>query len=274
MAEPLHSVPSLPLRAARAATVHPSAVVDPGARLADGVIVGPLCYVGADVVLGSGTELVAQATVLGPARIGEGNVVYPHVTLGAPPQDRTWSGEPTELVIGDRNVFRESSTVHRGTAKGGGTTRIGSDCLVMVGAHVAHDCDVADGVTLTNYTSLGGHVVVGRRAVIGGHVAIAPFVRVGEVSFAAGGAMIERDVPPYVIVAGDRARVRALNRVGLLRSGIPDGSRVALERAFRALYRSGEPLAVAARAAEAELGADPFVRRLLDFLAASALPRT
>jgi UDP-N-acetylglucosamine acyltransferase len=247
--------------------IHPTAVVDASARLGDGVIVGPLCYVGSGVELGDGTELVAQATVLGPCRLGRNNRVYPHATLGAPPQDRSWAGEATELVIGDGNEFREGVTVHRGTAKGGGTTRIASDCLVMVGAHVAHDCELRDGVTLTNYTSLGGHVVIGERAVIGGHVAVAPFVRIGELSFAAGGAMIERDVPPFVIVAGDRARVRALNRVGLARGGVPDASREALERAFRVLWRSGTPLAVAARTAEAEYGADPYVRRLLHFIA-------
>ena len=264
MVAPLHATTVLSPR--RGAMVHPSAVVEPGAHLGDGVVVGPLCYVGAGVELGAGTELVAQATVLGPCRLGQGNRVYPHATLGAPPQDRSWAGEPTELVVGDRNIFRESVTVHRGTAKGGGTTRIGCDCLVMVGAHVAHDCVIADGVTLTNYTSLGGHVTVGERAVIGGHVAVAPFVRVGELSFAAGGSMIERDVPPYVIVAGDRARVRALNRVGLSRAQVPEASQAALERAFRALWRSGEPIAVAARSLSAE---DPYVWRLIDFLAAT-----
>ena len=267
MRAPLHDTLATSPHRRGTVTIHPSAVVDPGARLGDGVSIGPLCYVGAGVELGPGTELVAQATVLGPCRLGAGNLVYPHATLGTPPQDRTWAGEPTELVIGDHNVFRESATVHRGTVKGGGTTRIGSECLIMVGAHVAHDCQVADGVTLTNYTSLGGHVVVGGRAVIGGHVAIAPFVRVGELCFAAGGAMIERDVPPFVIVAGDRARVRGLNRVGLARGGVPDASRLVLAKAFRMLWRAGEPLAVAARAVEAEYGADPYVRRWVEFFA-------
>ena len=210
------------------------------------------------------------------AASGEGNVVYPHVTLGAPPQDRTWSGEPTDLVIGDDNQFRESVTVHRGTAKGGGVTRIGSHCLLMVGAHVAHDCTVADGVTLTNNTSLGGHVVVGRRAVIGGHVAVAPFVTIGELSFAAGGAMIERDVPPYVIVAGDRARVRALNRVGLLRAEVPGSvPRAALER----LSGHALPLRRAAsrrrpKAARAEHGVRPVRQRRCSTSSRRALPRT
>ena len=246
--------------------VHPSAVVEPDARLADGVVVGPLSYVGSGVTLGEGTELVAQATVLGPCTIGRRNRIFPHATLGAVPQDKTWSGELTDLSIGDDNQFREGVTVHRGTAKGSGTTRIGSRCLLMVGVHVAHDCTVRDGVTLTNNTSLGGHVEVGARAVIGGHVAVAPFVRLGELCFAAGGSMIERDVPPYLIVAGDRARVRGVNRVGLVRAEVPEASRDALNAGFRRLYRSNEPLQVAIRTMTPDLARDPFVQRLIEFL--------
>ena len=249
-----------------AARVHSTAVVDPSAKLADGVVIGPLSVVGAEVTIDEGTELFSQATVLGPCRIGRRNRVYPHATLGAPPQDRSWDGEPTTLVIGDDNSFRESVTVHRGTVKGGGVTRIGARCLFMVGAHVAHDVRVADGVTLANYTSLGGHVDVGDGAVLGGHVAVAPFVRVGELSFAAGGAMIERSVPPFVIVSGDRARVRGLNRIGLERAAVPEASREALAAAYRMLFRPGTLLAVALPAAHIELGHDPFVRRLLDAL--------
>jgi UDP-N-acetylglucosamine acyltransferase len=247
------------------ARVHPTAVVDPGAELADGVRVGPLCHVGAGVVLEQDTELVAQATVLGPARIGRRNRIYPHATLGAAPQDRSFEGEPTTLMVGEDNEFRECVTVHRGTPKGGGVTRIGSGCLFMVGSHVAHDCTIGDRVTLANVTSLGGHVVVGSRVVTGGHVAVAPFVRIGEIAFAAGGAMIERPVPPFVIVSGDRARVRGLNTVGLERAGVPEESRLALERAYQSLFRKGTPLAVAVTEIDAALRCDPFVAKLLDF---------
>jgi UDP-N-acetylglucosamine acyltransferase len=218
------------------------------------------------VVLGEDTELVAQATVLGPARIGSRNRIYPHATLGAAPQDRSFRGESTMLVVGDDNEFRESVTVHRGTPKGGGVTRIGSGCIFMVGSHVAHDCTVGDGVTLANVTSLGGHVVVESRVVTGGHVAVAPFVRVGEIAFAAGGAMIERPVPPFVVVSGDRARVRGLNTVGLERAGVPEESRAALERAYRTLFRKGVPMTVAVTEIDAALRSDPFVAKLLAFL--------
>jgi UDP-N-acetylglucosamine acyltransferase len=255
---------------ARSTLIHPTAVVEPGAELAVGVAVGPLCYVGAGARIDEGTELVAQATVLGPSHIGRNNRVFPHATLGAAPQDKSYSGESTTLVVGDDNQFREGVTVHRGTIKGGGVTRIGSGCLFMALAHVAHDCVVEDGVTLTTGTTLGGHVVVGARAVLGGHVAVAPFVRLGELCFAAGGAMIERDVPPFVIVAGDRARVRGLNRVGLERAGVPEASQVALKAAYRCIFSRSAVRTEAAKRAEAEWGTDPYVRRLIDFLAGTA----
>jgi UDP-N-acetylglucosamine acyltransferase len=250
-----------------AARVHSTSVVDPGAELGEGVRIGPLCHVGAGVVIEDDTELLALATVLGPARIGRRNRIYPQATLGAAPQDRSFRGESTTLIVGDDNEFRESVTVHRGTPKGGGVTRIGSACLFMVGSHVAHDCTVGDGVTLANLTSLGGHVVVESRVVTGGHVAVAPFVRIGEIAFAAGGAMIERPVPPFMVVSGDRARVRGLNTVGLERAGVPETSRDALERAYRVLFRKGTPMSVAITEVERALLDDPFVAKLVAFLA-------
>jgi UDP-N-acetylglucosamine acyltransferase len=248
------------------ATIHPSAVVEPAARLADGVQVGPLCYVGADVEIGEGTKLLAHASVLGPARIGRRCLVFPHATLGAPPQDRSYAGESTVLEVGDENTFREQVTVHRGTRKGGGTTRLGSRCLLMVGAHVAHDCVLEDDVVLTNLTTLGGHVHVESHVVCGGLVAVAPFVRLGRGCFLAGGAMVERDIPPFLIAAGDRARIRGLNRVGLRRMQVPEPSCCALRGAYRAIWRSGEPLVRGLRAARERYGRDPQVARLLEFL--------
>jgi UDP-N-acetylglucosamine acyltransferase len=227
------------------------------------VVVGPLCYVGSDVELGPGTELVAHATVLGPCELGARNKVYPFATLGAAPQDRSYGGEATRLVVGDDCVFREQVTVHRGTQKGGGITRLGSNCLLMVAAHVAHDCQLESDVVLTNLTTLGGHVHVGQGAVCGGHVAVAPFVRLGAYCFVAGGARVERDVPPYLIAQGDRARVRGLNRVGLRRGGVPAASVEALARAHRMIYVGAATRAEGVAAAKRELFADPFVARLL-----------
>jgi UDP-N-acetylglucosamine acyltransferase len=246
--------------------VHPSAHVSPGAKLADGVVVGPLCVVGEGVELGAGTRLLASAVVLGPTRMGEANVVFPYAVIGGEPQDRSHAGQSTSLEIGDRNVFREHVTVHRGTIKDRGTTRIGSDGLFMVGVHVAHDVVVGDFVTLANGTMLAGHVELEDRVTTGGRAAMAPFVRVGESAFVAAGAMVETDVPPFTIVAGDRARVRALNRVGLRRHGVPDGSRRALAKAFRVLFRHSVPRSESLRELEADVAGDPYVRKLVGFL--------
>jgi len=240
--------------------------VAPDAELGDGVAVGPFAVIEPGVTIGPGTRIEAHAVVRSGSVLGAENVVHPFAVLGGAPQDRRYTGEPTRLEIGDRNVFREHVTVHRGTVHGGGVTRVGSDGLFMVGVHVAHDATVGDAVILANDTLLGGHVTLGDHVVAGGHVAIAPFVRVGARAFLAGGAMVERDVPPFVIAAGDRARVRALNRVGIQRTGVPAASAAALERAFTAIFRKGTPRAIAAQAFRAD--PDPFVRALAEAVAA------
>lgn len=245
--------------------IHPTAVVAPSAHLSEGVVIGPHAIVGDGVSLGPGTRLLGPCVVLGPTVLGARNVVHPYAVLGADPQDRSHAGEATSLVVGDDNVFREHVTVHRGTKKDKATTRIGSGCLFMVGAHIAHDATVADNVTLTNGALLGGHVSLADHVVIGGGAALAPFVCVGESAFIAGGAMVEASVPPFVIAQGDRARVRALNEIGLRRRGVPDASRQALARLFRLVYRSGAPRARALEIARQELASDPYVARFLAF---------
>ncbi len=250
-----------------AAAVHPLAVVAPDAQLGAGVTVGPFAVVESGVTIGAGTRIDAHAVVRAGTRLGARNVVHPFAVLGGDPQERAYAGEETSLEIGDGNTFREHVTVHRGSAKGGGVTRIGSGSLFMVGVHVAHDCVLGDRLELANGALLAGHVALGDHVVVGGGAALAPFVRVGPRAFVAAGAMVEHDVPPFVIVAGDRARVRALNRVGLARSGVPEASRAALERAFRALFRAGTPRAIAAAALAAD--PDPFVRALCAFVLAA-----
>jgi UDP-N-acetylglucosamine acyltransferase len=247
--------------------IHPSAVVEPGVELGDGVTIGPLCHVGAGVRIADGTELVSHVSVQGPARIGRNNRIFPFAALGTVPQDRSYAGEPTLLEMGDDNVVREQVTIHRGTAKGDGVTRVGSRGLFMVGAHIAHDCRIGNDVTLTNLATLGGHVVVGDHTVVGAQVAIAPFVQVGRGAYVAAGSCVERNVPPFVILQGDRARVRAPNRVGLARMAVPEESRRAVERAFRTIWRSGQPIALGIAEARRTLGNDPWVQELVDFLA-------
>lgn len=243
--------------------VHPSAVIEPGARLGEDVSIGPFCHVGADVEIGRGSELVSHVCVLGPSRIGEYNRIYPQATLGAAPQDLSYQGERSELVLGDHNEIREGVTLHRGTRKGGGVTRVGSHCLLMVGVHVAHDCLLEDHVILTNQTSLGGHVQIESRVVVAGHVGVMPFVRLGHLSFVAAGSLVERHVPPFVIAAGDRARVRSLNRVGLRRAEVPAASLRALELAFRHVFHASEPVLSTLDSVPAELLTDPYVAQLV-----------
>jgi UDP-N-acetylglucosamine acyltransferase len=247
--------------------VHPTAIVAPGAELGAGVEVGAYAIVEEGARVGDGAVLHPHAVVRTRTTLGARCVVHPFAVLGGDPQDKRHAGEPTSVEVGEDNVFREHVTVHAGTARGGGVTRVGRGGLFMASSHVAHDAVVGDGVVLANATLLGGHVVLGDFVVTGGQVAIAPFVRVGERAFLAGGAMVERDVPPFVIAAGDRARVRALNKVGLERGGVPEASRRALDRAFRALFR-GESARRVAAAALIDDG-DPYVRALARFVAAT-----
>jgi UDP-N-acetylglucosamine acyltransferase len=241
--------------------IHPTAVVDSRADLAEGVDVGPYAVVGADVQIGPGSSLSAHAVVLGPTTMGAGNEVHSFAILGGLPQHkRAFCGE-SRLFVGDRNTFREHVTVHRGTE--GRSTRIGSDNFLMVGAHVAHDASVGSFCTLANAVQLAGHATVEDHATFGGLSGVAQFVTVGQSAFVAAGAMCERRVPPFVIVQGDRARVRSLNVVGLRRRGVPEASIVNLQAAFRVLFRGGAPRVAALRDVPRE---DPYVAALLDAL--------
>ena len=217
--------------------IHPSAVVDPRAEIAADVEIGPYCVVGPGVVVGEGTRLVAHVVLEGPSVIGARNVIHPFAVIGGAAQHKraTETGAASSAVVGDDNVIREHVTIHRGTGHRadarGGVTRVGSSNLLMVGCHVAHDVAVGSHATIANGVQLAGHGVVEDYATFGGLSGIAQRVRVGESAFVAAGAMVERDVPPFCIVQGDRARVRALNVVGLRRRGVPEASIAGRERA-------------------------------------------
>jgi len=243
--------------------IHPTAVIDPRAELARSVRIGAYAAIGPHVVLGDDVEIRSHVVIDGPTRIGARSVVHPFAAIGGPPQDRSYRGEPTRVEIAEDTIIREHVTIHRGTARGAGVTRIGARCFVMAGCHVAHDVQVGDDVTLAGGTLIAGHVVFEEGAVTGGGAAFAQFSRVGALAFVAAGAQVEHAVPPYHIAQGDRARVRGLNEVGLDRRGVPEGSRVQLRAAHRALYRSGRPIDAALRDIEV---ADPFVERLVTFM--------
>ena len=240
--------------------IHPSAIVASGARVGEGVVVGPYAVIGEAVVLGARVRVGAHAVVEGPTVLADDVQVFPFALVGAAPQDRSYSGEPTTLRVGEGTVIREHVTLHRGTRKDRGHTEVGARCLLMVGVHVAHDAVIGDDCTIANAVQISGHVVLEEGVNVGGAAAFAPFVRVRAYSFVAAGSRVEQDVPPFHVVQGDRARVRALNVVGLQRHGVPEA---ALSRAHRALYRAGRPLAEALASLEAD--EDRHVRRLVAF---------
>lgn len=217
-------------------TVHSSAVVDPAARLGDGVQVGPFCCVGPDVELGDGVRLVSHVVVDGRTRIGAGTVVYPFAVLGTPPQDLKYRGETSELVIGKNNRIREHVTMNPGTEGGGMLTRVGDNGLFMVGSHVAHDCLIGSNVILANNATLAGHVLVGDYAILGGLSAVHQFVRIGHHAMIGGMSGVENDVIPYGLVMGERARLSGLNLVGLERRGFRRDAIQALRSAYRMLF--------------------------------------
>jgi UDP-N-acetylglucosamine acyltransferase len=249
--------------------IHPTALVSPGAQLGAGVEIGPFCTIGPDVVLETGVRLISHVVVDGRTSVGEAAVLYPFCTVGLPPQDLKYKGEPTETVIGPRTQIREHCTVHRGTVTGSGITRVGADCLLMAVVHVAHDCELGDGVIVANNVVMGGHVTIGPGAVIGGATALHQFVRIGRAAMVGGASGVEADVIPFGAVLGNRARLTGLNVVGLKRRGVDKAGLHRLRAAFRLLFAPGEETdaVFATRILEAKLLADdPLVAEMLAFV--------
>lgn len=254
------------------ALIHPSASIDPAARLADGVRVGPFTCIGADVEIGEGTVIGAHCSIIGPTRIGRDNHIVGHAAIGGDPQDKKFGGERTELVIGDRNTIREFSTLNRGTGEGGGT-RIGNDNWLLAYTHIAHDCVVGDHCVFSNNATLAGHVQIGDWAILSGFAGVHQFCRIGAHAFLGMGVLISGDVPPYTMVAGDaQGRPRGINSEGLKRRGF-DSERIgAIKRAYRTLYVAGLPLAEARLQLAEQARESDDVRALLDFIDSSERP--
>jgi UDP-N-acetylglucosamine acyltransferase len=227
------------------ARIHPSAVVDPGAELADDVQIGPFSLIGPDAVVGSGTSIQSHVVITGRTRIGRNNRIYSFCTLGEIPQDKKYAGEPTELLIGDGNTIREFCSLNTGTVQGGGVTRVGSDNWIMSYVHIAHDCAVGDHTVMANLTQLAGHVAVGDWAILGGMVGVHQFVRIGAHAMCGGGSTLVQDVPPFVLCRGSPAQPYGLNVEGLQRRGFDEATIAALKRAYRTLFREGLTLAQA-----------------------------
>jgi UDP-N-acetylglucosamine acyltransferase len=224
------------------ADIHPTAIVAPGADLARDVVIGPYCVVGQHVALGPGVVLRAHVVVDGHTTIAEGTRVFPFASIGLEPQDLKYKGEESFLVFGRRNTIREYVTINPGTAGGGLVTRIGDDCLFMIGAHVAHDCQIADHVIMANNATLAGHVVVDDYAFLGGLCAVHQFVRIGRHAMIGGMSGVERDVIPYGQVIGNRARLTGLNIVGMQRRGFSREDIQSLRNAYQFLFHSAGTL--------------------------------
>ena len=253
-------------RACPAGLVHATAIVDPGARLGPGVAVGPYAVIEPEVMLGRGCVVHSHAVIGGPAEIGAGTRIHPYAVVGTDPQDHKWKGERTIARIGARCEIREFATINRGTGRGGGETVVMDDSYVMAHAHVAHDCRLGSHVVIANMCSLAGHVVVDDHVVFGGMSAVSQYVRIGRCAFVAAGAMLERDLPPFGIAAGDRARLAGVNLVGMRRLGLSDEARRAIKGAYAILLRKGVAFRLALREIEASWGVIPEVRAILDFI--------
>jgi UDP-N-acetylglucosamine acyltransferase len=259
----------LQVRESRAAIVDPSARVAPGAVLGAGVRIGPFCTVGPRVRLGRGTILESHVVVDGDTTLGEENHLFPFVSVGMAPQDLKYKGEPTRVVIGDRNVLRESVTVHRGTAGGGGLTQIGSGNLLMAGVHVAHDCKVGSRIIFGNAATLAGHVDVHDDAIVNAFSGVHQFCRVGEYSFVGGYTVVTKDVLPFSKVVGNRACIYGVNAVGLTRRGFSSERVKAIRDAFRVLLQSRLNAGDAVARLEADPGASEDVRMVVAFIRSS-----
>jgi UDP-N-acetylglucosamine acyltransferase len=219
-------------------TIHPTAIVERGATLGEGVTIGPFCHVGPSVTIGDGTELRSNVCVYGRTSIGRQCVVWPGAVLGGDPQDLKFAGEDSRLTIGDRNEIREHVTIHKGTDADTGLTSIGNDNLIMAYAHIAHDCVIGNHVIITNTVQLAGHVLIEDHAAVGGASAVHHFVTIGAYAFVAGMTRVVHDVPPFMFVEGNPAKARAVNSVAVQRHKLGADALRALKHAWRLLYKN------------------------------------
>ena len=246
--------------------IHPTAVVDPGAKLADDVTVGPLAVIGSEVELGPGVEIGPHVCIAGRTRIGARTRVYPFAVLGQTPQIKNFDGRAGELLIGEDNEIREHVSIHVGLPDHGGITSLGNHNLLQNGFHVAHDCRIGSHCVLAGMSGFGGHCIVEDFAVVGAMSGIHQFVRVGESAFTAANSMVTKDVPPFVKVAGDRARFVGVNTINLERRGFDKDRIATIKHAYHVLFQSKLPFETACERVEAECGESRDVRHLLAFL--------
>ena len=244
--------------------IHPTAIVHPKAQIGDGCFVGPYCVIGEHVVLGAGCKFHSHVVIDGHTTLGARNEVFPFASIGLQTQDLKWKGGVTRVEIDDDNTFREYVTVNRATADGG-VTRIGSHNHILAYAHVAHDCALGDHIVMSNVATLAGHITVEDYAVIGGLAAVHQFCRIGRMSIIGGCSKVVQDVPPFMLVDGNPAETRTINKVGLERNGISEETQNALKQAYRILFRDGLAISNALDRIESDLPPGPELKHLVRF---------
>jgi UDP-N-acetylglucosamine acyltransferase len=249
--------------------IDPRAVITAGAQVAADAEIGPYAVIGPDVVIGSRTWVGPHALIVGHTTVGEDNRIFQFASIGEAPQDKKYRGEPTRLVIGDRNVMREYCTISRGTTLDQGVTRIGSDNLFMAYTHVAHDCVIGDNIIMVNLAMIAGHVQIGDWAILSGYCAVHQHCKIGAHAFLANNCGVTRDVPPYVMAVGNPAVPHSINAEGLKRRGFTADQIRNLRNAYRILYRSDTPLAAAVEQLAALVATQPELKLLLDFIGTS-----
>ncbi len=252
-----------------ATQIHPSSIIEKGAIIGDNVTIGPFCYIGENVEIGEGTCLKSHVVVNGHTKIGKDNQIYQFASIGEVNQDLKYRGEPTRTEIGDRNMIRESVTIHRATVQGGNITRIGNDNLFMINAHIAHDCQIGNHCILANNATLGGHVELDNHVIIGGMTAVHQFCVIGSHVMVGGCSGVAQDVPPYVIAQGNHATPHGVNYEGLKRRGFSKDALQAIRNSYKILYRNELRLEDAKSEIEAIAKTHPEVQLFVDFFARS-----
>ena len=249
--------------------IHQTAIIDATAKIADDVSIGPYSVIGADVEIASGTWIGPHVVINGPTKIGKNNKIFQFSSIGEDPQDLKFAGETTYLEIGDENTIRENVTISRGTEDGGNYTRIGNHNLMMAYVHIAHDCQIGNNIILANSASCAGHVEVGDNAILGGFTLVHQFSKIGNHSFTSMGAIINQDVPPYVVVASSYGKAGGINKVGLKRSGYSDEVIRAIVNAYKLMIRSKKPRDQAMSEAADLINQYPEVKLMADFISNS-----
>jgi UDP-N-acetylglucosamine acyltransferase len=250
--------------------IHPSSIIDKDAEIDSSVEIGPFCYVGPKVKIGAGTTVISHARIEGPTTIGRNNRIYPFTNIGAAPQDLKYKGEESELIIGNDNTIRECVTLNRGTIGGGNVTRVDNGCLLMAYSHIGHDAHIHSGVILANSVAVAGHVIIEENAIIGGLVGITQFCKIGRHAYIGASSMIHKDVPPFSTAIGNPVVPRGINKVGLIRKGIPESNVKELTKAFKIYFMKGLTVAEAEKEALSDCDVNiPEVTHFIDFIRTS-----